>query len=120
MAEAQGHAAQLGLPGRDDYQTRIDLVQWTAPEYQDPWQQVSEAQRIRRIIALWTHNVRDAVADLAKQGVEPTAPTMDPNPLTGVEAVVCFKDPDGHIVELIEYMDGVVGSKVEHLRKDKK
>jgi len=31
MAKAQGNAAQLGLPGRDDYQTRIDLVQWTDP-----------------------------------------------------------------------------------------
>ena len=33
----------------------------------------------------------------------------------GIESVVCCRDPDGNLVELIEYMPGVLGSRIDHL-----
>lgn len=39
------------------------------------------------------------------------------DPAIGVEGVICFEDPDGHIVELIEYFPGQLGSKSENLPK---
>jgi hypothetical protein len=31
--------------------------------------------------------------------------------------VVCCRDPDGTLIELIEYMPGVLGSRIEHLER---
>ena len=42
-------------------------------------------------------------------------PPRGPDEPTGIEAVVCCRDPDGLLVEFIEYMPGVLGSKIKHL-----
>ena len=36
---------------------------------------------------------------------------------TGIEAVVCCRDPDGLIVEFIEYAPGVLGSRIASLER---
>ena len=41
----------------------------------------------------------------------------EPDPATGIESVVCCRDPDGNLVELIEYMPGVLGSRIGHLAR---
>jgi hypothetical protein len=40
-----------------------------------------------------------------------------PDASTGIEAVVCCRDPDQTIVELIEYMPGVLGSRIDSLER---
>jgi hypothetical protein len=37
--------------------------------------------------------------------------------MIGVQGVVCFKDPDDHIVELIEYFGDQLGSRTDDLPK---
>ena len=70
-----------------------------------------------RIIALRTRNVRAAWAELSQRGIPFLTEPYSPDPALGVEAVVCCRDPDGLIVELIEYMPGVLGSRVTQLAR---
>ncbi len=108
---AQGRGCLLGLG--DDYlpvQTRIDLVQWLAPLLHDDTAGLALEDRVPRIMALRTHNVAAAYENLRAKGIEFTAPPMPPNEKTGVKGLVCCRDPDGMIVELIEYFPGVFGS----------
>lgn len=108
---AQGRGCLLGLG--DDYlpvQTRLDLVEWLAPRLQDDTSSLPVEERVPRIMALRTRNVEAAYHALSKKGIEFTAPPMPPNKDTGVKGLVCCRDPDGMIVELIEYFPGVFGS----------
>ena len=74
---------------------------------------------IPRIIALRTRNVRAAYAELSSRGIEFIREPRPPDPDTGIESVVCCRDPDGLIVEFIEYMPGVLGSRIQHLERRK-
>ena len=66
-------------------------------------------------MALLTRNIKAAYADLLDRGLQPTNPLRDHDSVIGVLGVVCFADPDGHIVELIEYENGQLGSKTDDL-----
>lgn len=112
---AQGRAVQLVLPEDDELQTRIDLIEWIRPRWHNENDRRPADQRIPRIMALLTHNVAAAVEDLAARGLQPTQPLRGPDPVIGVQGVVCFADPDGHIVELIEYFPGQLGSRTDEL-----
>jgi len=68
-----------------------------------------------RVMALLTENIAAAYEDLLSRGLKATAPLRDPDPVIGVQGVVCFEDPDGHIVELIEYFGDQLGSASENL-----
>ncbi len=59
--------------------------------------------------------MRAAFAALRARGIEFITEPRGPDPDTGIEAVVCCRDPDGLIVELIEYMPGVLGSRIDRL-----
>ncbi|HIF97696.1 MAG TPA: VOC family protein [Myxococcales bacterium] len=113
LERAQGRGALLGL-GEGPEHTRLDLIEWCEP-LADPPSALPLQQRVPRIIALRTRNVRAAYAALCADGIEFITPPRGPDAPTGIEAVVCCRDPDGLIVELIEYMPGVLGSKIEHL-----
>jgi catechol 2,3-dioxygenase-like lactoylglutathione lyase family enzyme len=108
MPVAQGRGALLGV-GDSEHHTRIDLIEWLEPCWTNP------EGPIPRILALRTRNVRAAYADLRMKGVEFISEPRDPDPTTGVESVVCCRDPDGLVVELIEYMGDQLGSRVEDL-----
>jgi catechol 2,3-dioxygenase-like lactoylglutathione lyase family enzyme len=117
LSKAQGRGALLAL-GPEPHHTRLDLIEWLEPAYDAPSPRPL-AERVPRIIALRTRNVHAAYADLSARGIEfLTEPrSMDPN--SGIVAVVCCRDPDGLIVELIEYEPGVLGSRVAHLARRK-
>ena len=66
-------------------------------------------------MALLTRNITVAYRDLVAKGLQPTKPLREHDPVIGVLGVVCFADPDGHIVELIEYEEGQLGSKTDDL-----
>lgn len=114
---AQGRAVQLVLPQDDALQTRIDLIQWLDPLWQNHNQNLPPEQRIPRVMALLTHNVQTAAKALIAKGLTATNPVRPEDPTIGVKGVVCFEDPDGHIVELIEYFGDQLGSRTDELPK---
>ena len=115
MGRAQGKGALLGLgPGPEH--VRIDLIEWLEPQV-DPPTPGPIGERVPRIIAIRTRGVRAAHADLSAKGIEFLTEPRGPDEATGLEAVVCCRDPDGLIVELIEYMPGVLGSRIDSLER---
>ncbi len=117
VSGAQGKAVQLILPHDDELQTRIDLIEWLKPVWRNPYDGLPKDQNIPRVMALLTENIEAAAEDLASRGLEPTNPLRPPDPAIGVQGVICYQDPDGHIVELIEYFPGQLGSRTDELAK---
>ena len=116
MERADGRGALLAI-GDGPECTRLDLLEWLDPKW--PGEQLDRpaSERVPRIIALRTQNVRVAYDDLRSKGIEFITEVRGPDEATGIEAVVCCKDPDGLVVEFIEYMPGVLGSRVDALEK---
>ena len=113
MRTAQGRGALLAL-GESEHHTRLDLVEWIEPRWENPDKPPSPDHG-PRVMALRMRNLRAAYHDLKSQGVEFIGTPRDPDPTTQVESVVCCRDPDGYIVEFIEYMGGRLGSRVDAL-----
>jgi catechol 2,3-dioxygenase-like lactoylglutathione lyase family enzyme len=114
MKRAQGRGSLLGLDAGET-QVRIDLIEWLEPRDLPADQRPSPDERPPRIIAIRTKNVVAAYEALRARGIDFIREPFHPDPELGVEAVVCCTDPDGLIIELIEYKPGVLGSKVESL-----
>jgi catechol 2,3-dioxygenase-like lactoylglutathione lyase family enzyme len=112
---AQGKAVQLILPQDDALQTRLDLIEWIDPRWTPEHSSKPLEQRIARVMALLTHNIEAAAAALIGKGLKPTQPLRPADDVIGVQGVVCFPDPDGNIVELIEYFPGQLGSRTDRL-----
>ena len=66
-------------------------------------------------MALRTRNLRAAYAELCARGIEFLTEPRSLDPESGIVAVVCCRDPDGLLVEFIEYEPGVLGSKIDNL-----
>jgi catechol 2,3-dioxygenase-like lactoylglutathione lyase family enzyme len=115
MTRAQGRGALLAIDS-GPLHTRLDLIQWLEPEY-DPVPAKPWSERVPRIIALRTRNVRKAYDDLRAKGIEFITPPRNMDPNSGIVGVMLCRDPDGLLVEFIEYEPGVLGSKVTHLAK---
>jgi catechol 2,3-dioxygenase-like lactoylglutathione lyase family enzyme len=116
LRHAQGRGALLAL-GEGPEHTRLDLIEWLEPRLASIPAEPPLEERVPRIIALRTRNVRAAYQELSAKGIEFIREPRPPDPQTGIEAVVCCRDPDGLIVELIEYMPGVLGSRIAHLER---
>ena len=116
MQRAQGRGALLAL-GPEPHHTRLDLIEWLEPRWRDPQADLPVSERVPRIIALRVQNLRAAYQELRARGIEFIRPPRPPDPQTGIESVVCCRDPDGLVVELIEYMPGVLGSRIAHLER---
>jgi hypothetical protein len=116
-ARCTRRAVQLALPQDDALQDahRPDRVGQAA--LAQPRRRQTTQERFPRVKALLTQNIREATAALTARGLIPTQPLRDPDPVIGVQGVVCFADPDGHIVELIEYFPGQLGSNTDKLPK---
>ena len=114
LERAQGRGALLAI-GDGPLHTRLDLIEWLAPEARFP--DTPPARTAPRIIAIRVENVRAAYEDLRARGIEFITPPRGPDAPTGIEAVVCCRDPDRTIVELIEYMPGVLGSRIDSLAR---
>lgn len=114
LKRAQARGALLAI-GEGAEHTRLDLLEWIEPAPYEPPIQPPLDERVPRILALRTRNVRAAYAELTKRGIPFVTEPYRPDPALGIEAVVCCRDPDGLIVELIEYMPGVLGSRIAAL-----
>ena len=110
MEHAQGRGALLAIDD-GEFHARVDLIEWLEPRWE------GYQGEVPRILALRTRNVFAAYEDLRSKGVEFITPPRGPDAPTGIEGVVCCRDPDGLIVELIEYSAGVLGSRVESLER---
>ncbi len=115
MTQAQGRGALLAIDA-GPLHTRLDLIEWLAPAYDaspdKPW-----SERVPRILALRTKNIQYAYEVLSAKGIAFHAPPRSPDPNSGIVGVMCCRDPDGLLVEFIEYEAGVLGSKITHLAK---
>ncbi len=115
MKRAQGRGALLAI-GAGAEHTRLDLIEWLEPPY-DPAPALPWSERVPRIIALRTRNVRKAYEELSAKGIEFITPPRNMDPNSGIVGVMLCRDPDGLLVEFIEYEPGRLGSKVEHLAR---
>jgi catechol 2,3-dioxygenase-like lactoylglutathione lyase family enzyme len=114
MPAAQGRGALLGI-GDGEMHTRLDLIEWLEPRLAPPSEVALELQ-VPRIIALRTDNVQAAYDDLSARGIEfVSAPASAKR--AGIVNVCSCRDPDGLIVEFIEYAPGVLGSRIDGLAK---
>ena len=69
MTRAKGRGALLGI-GDGPEHTRLDLLQWLDPPYDPAPPGVPIEERVPRIVALRTSDVRAAYRDLKAQGIE--------------------------------------------------
>jgi catechol 2,3-dioxygenase-like lactoylglutathione lyase family enzyme len=116
LARAQGRGALLAL-GPEEHHVRLDLIEWLEPRWEGASPGGTPAEHVPRIIAIRTRNVRAAYRALSARGIEFIREPRPPDPALGIESVVCCRDPDGTLIELIEYMPGVLGSRIDHLPK---
>jgi len=115
MQKAQGRGALLAI-GSGPLHTRLDLIEWLEPAY-DPPPDKPWSERVPRIIALRTRNVKAAYEELSAKGIEFITPPRNMDPNSGIVGVMLCRDPDGLLVEFIEYEPGLLGSRVGHLAK---
>lgn len=89
----------LKLPGES---TLIDLLQWLEPtDPAPPYPHLYHLGLAR--IALRTTDLDADLAELAKHGIEPIAePARVEWPGQPTSRIVCFTDPDGTTLELVE------------------
>jgi glyoxylase I family protein len=107
MPDAQGRGALLGI-GDGPEHTRLDLIEWLEPK-QPPRADI-------RILALRTENVQAAYDDLSRRGI-PFVSEPQRARRAGILGVCTCTDPDGLLVELIEYAPGVLGSRIDDLER---
>ncbi len=95
--------ALMALPGES---TLIDLLEWQAPhDHTPPYPDIARLGIAR--IALHTTDLDADMAELKKLDAEFIGPPATVAGLgTAGTRFVCFKDPDGTILELVEVLEG--------------
>jgi glyoxylase I family protein len=97
MPSCEGRAAIMMLDPSQGRQARLDLIEWTEPlDRRPPYEHLARLGFNR--IALWTIGLDEEYERLKADGVEFLSEPM---------FMVCFKDPDGAIIELIEFFTGL-------------
>jgi glyoxylase I family protein len=82
--------------------TRLDLIEWIDPHTKGaPAPDLAHAGAVR--IALWTIGIDEEYERLLAEGVEFLS---EPVPMGEGMKFCCFKDPDGTIIELIDFSGG--------------
>jgi glyoxalase/bleomycin resistance protein/dioxygenase superfamily protein len=112
MPAAQGRGALLGI-GDGEQHTRLDLIEWLEPTI-DPPPPTPPELRVPRVMALRTKNVQAAYDDLSARGIDFVSTPVSAR-RAGIINVCTCRDPDGMLVELIEYEPGQLGSRIDHL-----
>jgi catechol 2,3-dioxygenase-like lactoylglutathione lyase family enzyme len=92
--------------GDDLYQTRLDVMQWIVPSpvSVDPLR-ANTTTGVNRI-ALRVRGLRELYARLVGAGFEFLTPPAGPFEDRAIAAIVCLRDPDGLLVELMEFLSG--------------
>ncbi|MFN0091444.1 MAG: VOC family protein [Acidimicrobiales bacterium] len=96
---ARGKAAIMMIDPRNSRGCRLDLIEWTSPKTKgSPMPDLAHAGMAR--LCLYCTDLDGEVARLKQEGVEFVS---DPVQMAKNTRFVCFKDPDGTFVELIEF-----------------
>lgn len=97
-----GRAALLMI-GDDKYATRLDLIEWKHPPTEGrPYPHLYHAGINR--LALWTDTLHETYAQLKAEGVRfISEPQVMTEPGGATASFVCFYDPDGAVIELIQF-----------------
>ena len=105
---------QLMMLGDDPRtSTRLDLIEWTQPISPPASPPQANALGVPRL-ALWTSNVQQAYEELQSTGVEFISEPIGGTPEHGVANMVCCRDPDGLLIELIEFLPGAGETQSDH------
>ncbi len=100
MPECDGRASIMMLDPAQPRQARLDLIEWVNPrDNQAPYDHLARLGINR--IALWTIGLQEEYERLLGDGVEFLSAPMRMGDHT---LFVCLKDPDGTIIELIEFL----------------
>jgi len=99
-----GRGALLRV-GEDVDATLVDLIEWTEPATHGDACDDSRHVGVPRI-ALLTADLHAAVRELKGSGVEFLSDPVETKVLGAGERWVCFKDPDGLVIELFELLGG--------------
>ena len=100
MPNCEGRASIMMLDPGQPRQARLDLIEWTNPRDERPPYEHLARLGINRI-ALWTIDLQGEYERLSADGVEFLSA---PEALGEHTSFVCLKDPDGTIIELIEFL----------------
>ncbi len=115
MRVAQGRGVLMAIDA-GELHTRLDLIEWLQPRLSGPDTPVEE--RIPTLIALLTENVAAAYHDLRARGIEFVVLRDDvEHHRLGIKAVALCRDPDGNLLEFIEYMPGLRNSQPQNLKQ---
>lgn len=91
----------MTLGDHDRCWTKIELIEWVEPQVEASPQLSAHASGVSRI-ALRTRNLLDFVAKLEANGIEFETPPQEID-LVGARRFALFRDPDGILLELIEF-----------------
>ena len=115
MRVASGRGVLMAIDA-GELHTRLDLIQWLEPTLPEPTTPVEE--RVPTLIALLTENVVAAYHDLQSKGIEFIVLRDDEQHHNlGIKAVSLCRDPDGNLLEFIEYMPGLRNSQPQQLKQ---
>lgn len=89
--------------GDDLRQTRLDLMQWVQPAPPPTVRPLPQQVGVPRI-AVWTKGVDELYEEMAAEGYEFVSSPRGPFEDRAIKSLVCAIDPDGLLVELIEFM----------------
>ena len=89
--------------GDDLRQTRLDLMQWEQPTPPPRVRPVAQQVGVPRI-AIWTKGVNDLYQEMSAEGYEFVSSPRGPFEDRAIKSLVCAVDPDGLLVELIEFL----------------
>lgn len=89
--------------GDDPRGTRLDLIEWKSPRDQDkPYARLNHLGAAR--IALFTKGLDETTAELKRKGVKFISEAVVLRTAAGNARFNCFYDPDGTVLELIEFL----------------
>jgi catechol 2,3-dioxygenase-like lactoylglutathione lyase family enzyme len=101
LDDGVGRAAIMQL-GDDPRGTRLDLIEWKNPRDDDrPYARLNHLGIAR--VALFTKGLDETYQELKAKGVEFLSEPVAMRAGPGGARFVCFYDPDGTILELIEF-----------------
>jgi glyoxylase I family protein len=112
LEKGRGRAALL-LIGDDPRATRIDLIEWKSPPSKGkPYPKLNHLGIAR--VALRTRDLRATYEELKSKGVKFISEPVVLHTPVGDSLFACFYDPDGTILELIEFMPQTTQLPAEH------
>ncbi len=101
MGEATSRGAVMSLSNDPRASCKIELLKWTPGENEPPPERSPYQVGVSRI-AIRTKNLLETVKELESRGVEFLSAPHEID-VVGAKRYVLFRDPDGTLLELIEF-----------------